>query len=123
MQPLIGAHQQDLWAITSYFNPMGYRRKLANFKVFREHLTIPLVAVELAYGRDFELGASEAEIIVQLRGGDVLWQKERLLNLALQALPASCRKVAWLDCDLVFASPDWAERTSQLLEQFMLVQP
>ena len=53
----------------------------------------------------------------------MLWQKERLLNLALQALPSSCRKVAWVDCDVVFAAGDWLERTSHLLDHFTLVQP
>jgi hypothetical protein len=42
-----------LWAITSYFNPMGYRRRLANDRVFRENLNVPLVTIELAYGPEF----------------------------------------------------------------------
>ena len=83
----------ELWAITSYFNPASYRRRLANFNTFRQHLPIPLVAVELAYDADFELQEADAEILIQLRGGALLWQKERLLNVALQALPAACRKV------------------------------
>jgi hypothetical protein len=113
----------DLWAITCYFNPAAYRRRLANYRVFRRCLTVPLVTVELAYGPSFELHKDDAEILVQLRGRDVMWQKERLLNVALRALPRSCRKVAWLDCDIVFAAGDWAERTSALLERFVLVQP
>jgi hypothetical protein len=81
------------------------------------------VAVELAYGPNFELGEEDAEIIIRLRGSDILWQKERLLNVALRALPSSCRKVAWLDCDIVFEADDWAQSTSRLLDRFMLVQP
>jgi hypothetical protein len=52
-----------------------------------------------------------------------MWQKERLLNVALTALPANCTKVAWLDCDLVFDSPDWGRLTSERLDEFPLVQP
>jgi hypothetical protein len=37
-----------LWAIAAYFNPARYARRLANYRVFREHLAVPLVAVELA---------------------------------------------------------------------------
>jgi hypothetical protein len=113
----------SLWAITCYFNPVGYRRRLANYRVFRQRLGVPLVAVELAYGPNFELNESDAEILLQLRGGDVMWQKERLLNVALQALPNDCRKVAWLDCDIVFEADDWPERVSDLLDRFMVVQP
>jgi hypothetical protein len=112
-----------LWAITAYFNPVGYRRRLTNFRLFRKHLAVPLLAVELSYGKDFELRESDADILVQLRGDDVLWQKERLLNLALKALPPACRAVAWLDCDIVFEAADWPSRTMRALERFVLVQP
>ncbi len=122
-KPGDGPTGHDFWAITSYFNPMGYQRRLANFRIFREHLQIPLVAVELAYGPEFELQAQDAEILVQLRSGAVLWQKERLLNVALQALPSSCRKVAWLDCDIFFDSPGWIEGANSLLDRFALIQP
>ena len=84
----------DVWAIASFYNPVGYRRRLENYRVFRARLTVPLVTVELALGRDFALGAGDADILVQLRGGDVMWQKERLLNVALGAVPADCRKIA-----------------------------
>src|SRR5438045_2016831 len=88
---------KDLWAITCYFNPAGYRRRLANYRIFRERLTIPLLAIELAYGSNFELNEKDADILIQLRGRDVMWQKERLLNVALQSVPPTCHKIAWLD--------------------------
>jgi hypothetical protein len=115
-------HADGLWAITSYFNPMRYRRRSLNFRAFRERLNVPLVAVELTYGPDFELLEQDADILIQLRGGAVLWQKERLLNLALQALPACCRKVAWLDCDIIFCAPEWARSACALLDRFAMVQ-
>jgi hypothetical protein len=113
----------ELWAITSYFNPAGWRRRRANYRVFRERLSVPLVTVELAYGPDFELSEGDAEILLQLRGRDVMWQKERLLNVALKALPAHCRKVVWMDCDVIFGSSDWPETVSRQLDRFMIVQP
>ena len=115
--------ESDLWAITSYFNPARYRSRLLNYRVFRRYLKIPLITVELSFGADFELRPGDAEILVQLRGGDVMWQKERLLNLALRALPKQCRKVVWMDCDLIVDSADWPGRLSQTLDQFPVVQP
>jgi hypothetical protein len=85
-------------------------------------LNVPLVAVELAYGPDFELGEDDAEILVQLRSRDVMWQKERLLNVALQELPDDCRKVIWVDCDIIFASSDWPQTVSRQLDRFMILQ-
>ena len=113
---------EDFWAITSYFNPMRYARRLENFKIFRERLNVPLVAVELAYGPNFELEPGDAEIVVRLRGTAVMWQKERLLNIALRELPRTCRFVAWLDCDILFASPDWVDHARSVLDRFQIVQ-
>lgn len=118
-----GRNPDGLWAITAYFNPLRYRSKLANYRLFRAHLDLPLVAIELAYEPDYELGEADAEIILRRRGRDVLWQKERLLNIALQALPDDCRKVVWVDCDVIFGADNWADRTSELLDRFVLVQP
>lgn len=108
--------------MTSYFNPVHYHHRLANYRIFRARLNVPLIAVELAYGPDFELGDDAAEILIRLRATDVMWQKERLLNIALKTLPVTCRKVAWLDCDIVFAGQDWAPEVSRLLDHFKLLQ-
>jgi hypothetical protein len=112
-----------LWAITSYFNPMHYRRRLATFRGFRDRLQVPLAAIELSFDGRYELGAGDADLLVQLRGEDIMWQKERLLNALLPQLPAECRQVAWLDCDIVFERQDWHECVSSALARVPLVQP
>ena len=84
----------DLWAITSYYNPLAYRRRRDNYRSFRQRLGVPLLTVELAYGPQFELGEGDADLLLQRRGRAVLRPKERLLNLALEALPRACTKVA-----------------------------
>lgn len=108
----------SLWAITSFFNPAGFQRRLVNFRIFREALGVPLVAVELSFGRPFELRPDDADIVVQLHGGDVLWQKERLLNIAVEQLPSDCRYVAWVDADVIFADPNWHADACNILERF-----
>lgn len=118
-----GHSGSPLWAITCYFNPARYARRRTNYQLFRQHLTIPLVAVELSFGGDFDLRSGDAEILLQLRGGDVMWQKERLLNIALGALPGECSKVVWMDCDLLVGSADWPERLSRSLDECSVVQP
>ena len=115
-------HTDGLWAITSYFNPMSYQRRRDNYRIFRKHLNLPLITAEAGFGA-FELNDGDAEILVRIPAGDVLWQKERLLNEALRALPDDCRKLVWADCDIVFGSPDWPERLCRALDQFMVVQP
>ncbi len=115
----------DLWCITAYFNPAHYRTRPANYVRFAAPLRaagIPLLTVECAFGDDpFEL--PPADDLLQMRSPSVLWQKERLLNLAVAHLPANARKVAWLDADVLFTNPNWAVETSQRLEQCEVVQP
>lgn len=111
-----------LWAITSYFNPRHYRRRLANYRVFRSRLALPLVTVEWSCDGTFELEAGDADILLSLRSPDLLWQKERLLNLAMAAVPAHVDRVVWLDCDVVFARPDWWREALRALERDVLVQ-
>ncbi len=119
-QPQIPSY--DLWAITTYFNPCSYRSRYENYQTFRKHLQVPLLTVELAYGDAFELADTDATKLIQLRSDQVMWQKERLINLALPALPPDCKKVAWLDCDIIFERDDWAHVSSQALEDSVLVQ-
>ena len=111
-----------LWGITSYFNPAEYKTRLTSYRTFKRNLRIPLVAVELSFNGRFELQDDDAEIVVRLIGRDVLWHKERLLNLALRALPPQCDAVAWLDCDVVFANQEWPQATETALQRFPIVQ-
>ena len=112
-----------LWAITSYFNPAGYRRRLETYRQFRERLAVPLATVELSFTGRFELGPGDADALLQIHGGDVMWQKERLLNLALRLLPESCDQIAWLDCDVVFTNGDWPAQVRGALDDVPLVHP
>src|SRR5262245_59404245 len=107
---------ETLWAITTYFNPAGSKRRMQNYQLFRRRLAVPLVTVELSFDGTFQLCPDDADILVQLQGGDVMWQKERLLNIALKWLPDRCEKVAWLDCDVVFESDDWVKEAERALD-------
>ncbi len=117
----------SLWGITALFNPAGFRSRLHNFVAFRDRLRaqgLPLLAVELSLGEaKHQLGADDADRVVLARGGDVMWQKERLLNLALRALPPECDKVVWLDADVLFEREDWVHACAAELERFSIVQP
>jgi hypothetical protein len=115
------SESSGLWAITSYFNPARYRRKLENYRIFRRRLTVPLVTVEHAAAGTFELGPDDADVLLRVDGGAVLWQKERLLNLALAALPGDCDAVAWLDADVVFDRAGWVKDARDALARVDLL--
>lgn len=115
----------DLWIVTTYYNPAGYRTKRENYEHFAAPIRaagIPLVTAECAFGAEpFELAAGPD--VIQVRGRDVMWMKERLINLAIARLPDHVTKVAWLDADILFTNPAWAQETSALLDCWPLAQP
>lgn len=112
----------DFWAITSYYNPFKGNLRLLNYYNFRKNLDLPLITIEWSPEGKFDLMKKDAEILVQLSGGDILWQKERLLNIALDYLPKESKYVAWLDCDILFENSNWVKLASGLLEDNDVIQ-
>jgi len=114
----------ELVALTTYFNPCRYVSRRRNYEVFMRGMRasgVTCITVECAFGdAPFELPASVD--VLQLRSFTLLWQKERLLNLAASWLPGSCRYVAWLDCDIVFDNKDWAKELLTVLQQYPVAQ-
>ena len=115
--------RDDLWVITVFYNLAGWSSRIENYRAFHRHLSAPLATIEWnPFGR-FDLDHTDADLLIQLQGGDLMWQKERLLGIVLSALPEHVRYVAWLDCDIVFADPRWHERIRRLLQENAVVQP
>lgn len=115
----------DLAVVTCYFNSHGYRSKRRNYDDFERSILdsgLRLLTAEVAFAdAEFELPA--APHILRLRARDVLWHKERLLNIAIAQLPPEVTKVAWLDGDILFENADWAVETSRALESVPVLQP
>lgn len=119
----------DVWGITTFFNPVGYRSKKRNYNFFRKKSKkqgLKLVTVELAFDNaKFELKERDADILLQLRtdSKNIMWQKERLMNIAFKKIPESCNKIVWIDCDVFFENDDWVEKVSASLDKYIMVQP
>lgn len=116
---------KELAVVSCFYNPSGSRRRVANFKRFRqgiEKCEVRCLAVELAFGSaPFQLEGGEDTI--QLRTIDVMWHKERLLNIGIERLLAEgYQKIAWLDGDIVFHDKDWPQRLSETLDKANLCQ-
>jgi hypothetical protein len=119
-----------LWAITSYFNPSQYHTKLQNFKTFHQSLGVPLVVAELiADDQKSELASylssnenPDHTIHLRIHASSTMWQKERLLNLALAKVPAAIDYIAWIDCDVLFHTPTWHEKMVEALHVNPMIQ-
>jgi len=120
----------EVCGIVALFNPFGFKSRRENFRRFREISRMQglwLLAVELSYGEQGELVESvDAEVVVQIQGKEenVLWQKERLLNVGLDHLPREgCSKVVWLDSEVIFTNDNWVQETSEALQLHRVIQP
>ncbi len=118
-------HTDDLWIISCFYNPNSYKTKPINFDNFLnkiESANLNYLFVECAFGNQ-PFSLKKSPNIIRIRTKDIMWQKERLLNIAVSHLPSKCKKVAWIDCDVFFANPDWARETSIMLKHYKVIQP
>lgn len=107
--------------IVPHFNWFNFHRPVENLHRFRKSL-----------GHSFEVHhaiciadgpADPYAFLYPARFKNVMWQKERLINLALQSwIPPDCDAVAWIDGDLLFDNPDWYDTACQMLSDFPVLQ-
>lgn len=117
---------KTLYVITAVFNPWRYKSRIKLYRDFEQYVAAAgakLVTVELAFGeRDFVVTEPTDPMDIQVRTRAELWHKERMLNLAINRLPLDWKYVAWVDADVTFSRPDWAEETVQLLQHYSVLQ-
>lgn len=107
----------QLEVITSFYNPCSYHRLTANYWQFRDSLPCDLTTIELSFDGNFAIPDA-----VQVQGcaDNIMWQKERLLNILIERSTADA--IAWVDADLIFNNQNWLHETQQKLAQFPVVQ-
>lgn len=107
-------------AVCCYFNPLNYESRWRNFQKFLHCLDVPCRVIELSFDGTFRIDGS-----LRYSGGEdnFLWQKERLINLAVEQMPAEIDKIAWVDCDIIFFNKRWLRQTERKLDEFPVCQP
>lgn len=115
----------ELAVVSCFFNPGGSARRVSNFKAFLSSIKqsgVRCLVIELAFGSNpFDI--VDHDDVIQLRTNDVLWHKERLLNIGIRRLLSDgVRKIAWLDGDIVFDDPEWPLEIASRLEKSNLCQ-
>jgi hypothetical protein len=125
-RPGIQPFPDRLYVVTAISNPCRYRSRYNLYRGFEKHCAdggAILYTVEMAFGgRPFEVTDVCNPRHIQVRGDDELWHKENLLNIGIGRLPAEAKYVAWIDADVEFARPDWAQETLHQLQHFDVVQ-
>jgi hypothetical protein len=115
-----------LYVVSMLFNPVRYRSRWKLFERFARHVEESgaiLYTGEVAFGeRAFAIQGRDPSRHFQWRTSGELWLKENALNLLAARLPPDWRYVAWIDADVAFSRPDWANETLHQLQHFGLVQ-
>ena len=120
----------DLYIVTAVFNPFGFASRTRLYRQFAHHMEesgAKLFTIEIAFGdKPFVVTHAADPMNMQLRTNQVLWHKERALNLAmrrlLQIVP-DARFLGWYDADIGFANPNWVDETKHALTHLKVVQP
>lgn len=118
---------QEFWVVTCYYNPCHYENRLKNYIGFQKQLkkqNVNLMTIELIQSEgQNHIPSHMSDLYMYVVEPDVLWAKERLLNIAIENLPPECTQVCWCDCDIIFERDNWATICSNLLKEYRIVQP
>jgi len=124
----------DFAIVLVLWNPQNYSQRVARFRETLDRLERTedakawVVAVELVYGASAFLIPRPAPpqrasaMRFRLPAGEVSWCKERLINLAVDALPRSVRFVAWVDSEVAFTNPHWVADARRALARHGFAQ-
>jgi hypothetical protein len=120
----------DLYIVTTVFNPFGFKSRVRLYNHFKKHMEdsgAKLFTVEAAFGdRPFEATSPHNSMNLQLRTNQVIWHKERLINLGMKKLfhwVPSARYLGWYDADISFGNSNWVSETTHQLSHLSVVQP
>ncbi len=114
-------------AIVPLFNPAGFQNRPANYlRAIAHYQTLGfdrVVTIEAVYPGQTPQAVGD-RIVIEATDNQRLWQKERLINLAIDDLHADPPDaVAWLDADLEWTTGRLASRISTALQRCDVVQP
>lgn len=117
----------DIAIVACFFNPCRYSTRLKNYREFRQSILktrAKFLTVELVFGKnEFELIEFSEAICLRTDEKNVLWQKERLLNIGIQKLvKEGYKKIVWLDADMIFDDERWLEDLSKKLDRYPVCQ-
>lgn len=128
-RPGIWPLPDKLHVMTVLSNPPRFRSRYNLYREYAKRVldsSAILHTCEIAFGqRHFEITDPNNPHHLQLRTSHEIWHKENALNILIQharRLYPDMRYVAWIDADILFARPDWAQETLHQLQHFKVVQ-
>ena len=124
----------QLWFLSCIANPVGYNSRINLFNKFAKHiledLNAKLCIVECAYfDHDHSIDKlkpkkanEENYIYIPVRSQSIMWHKENLLNIGIEALKGIADNICWCDADIDFFNYNAPEEINKALEKNKVVQ-
>lgn len=122
-------HDNTLHVIGVISNSPRYHSRYRLFRKWIQEMEatphVKLYLVELAFGdRNHEVTSSVCPNHLQLRTPHEIWHKENMINLGVEwLLPKHWRYMAWVDTDIHFRDPNWAQESLHQLQHYQVIQP
>lgn len=118
---------ETLYLVTCVFSPSRYKSRYNTYARFAEYVSqfknAKLYTIEVAIGdQDFQITDPHNPQHLQIRTDRPLWYKENIQNIMIKQLPEDAKKIALVDCDLIWEGDDWVDRTLQALDVHPVVQ-
>jgi len=116
----------DIAVISTFFNPLKYKNRYENYLKFQDFiyecgLKDHFYVSEVLYKNDEPF--INHKNILRFKTEDILWHKERALNLTVKTLPKQYTKVVWVDTDIIWSNINWWKEVIKLLEEYNIIQP
>ena len=116
-----------VYVVTTVFNPIRFNSRWRLYHKFAHHVAESggiLYTAEVALGeREFAVTNPNNPCHLQLRSREIVWHKERALNLIIHRLPANWKYLAWVDADVTFVRTDWINEIRHQLQVYDILQP
>jgi len=128
-KPGIWPFPDKLHVMVMMSNPPRFRSRYELYRAMAKRVddaSAILHTCEIAFGgRHFEITDPSNPHHLQLRTSHELWHKENAINILIQharRLYPAIKYVAWIDADIHFVRPDWAQETLHQLQHYDFVQ-
>lgn len=113
---------KDMAICLVVFNPSKTKRILMNYFYAKNQFdlqNLPVFTIELVYNGQ----KPEIPNAFHVYSNSIMFHKENLYRILEPKIPKHYKKLAFLDCDIIFNDPSWYDQTSKLLNEYDVVQP
>lgn len=118
--------RNDMAVLMIMFNPTASVRIVQNWMFVWNRLRaagIPVFGAELLFPWQKNPWLADDFKTLTVRSDSIMFHKEKLLARLEREVPVQYTKLCCIDCDVVFARPDWYDAVSVALDEHAVVQP